>query len=108
MAAFGYQLWWILVNNWDCFWLSIEGFFGKRALGSLLKIETCQKRSKFHMQFCLGVLNNVLSVKFASFIRDNVKKYIFPRASSRDLLLNEKQKKSFVWLNDEFTIIIIQ
>ena len=33
------------------------------------------------------------------------KKHIFPRASSRDLLLNEKQKKPFVLLNDEVTII---
>ena len=33
------------------------------------------------------------------------KKHIFPRASSRDLLLNEKQKKPFVSLNDEVTII---
>ena len=42
--------------------LSIEGFGGKRALGFLLKNELCQKRSKFGMQFCLGVLNNVLHV----------------------------------------------
>ena len=42
----------------------IEGFSGKRALGILRKIELCQKRSKFHMQFCLGVLNNVLHVFF--------------------------------------------
>ena len=34
-----------------------------------------------------------------------VKKHIFPRASSRDLLLNEKQKTPFVSLNDEVTII---
>ena len=50
----------------------IEGFGGKRALGFLLKIELCRKRSKFHMQFCLGVLNNVLYVfllKFFSFTR---------------------------------------
>ena len=33
------------------------------------------------------------------------KKHIFPRAFSRDLLLNEKQKKPFVSLNDEVTII---
>ena len=33
------------------------------------------------------------------------KKTIFPRVSSGDLLLNEKQKKHFVSLNDEFTII---
>ena len=33
------------------------------------------------------------------------KKHIFPRASSRDLLLNEKQKKPFVSLNDGVTII---
>ena len=36
--------------------MKIEGFGGKRALGFLLKIELCQKRSKFHMQFCLGAL----------------------------------------------------
>ena len=50
----------------------IEGFGGKRALGILCKIELCQKRSKFRMQFCLGVLNNVLhvfSLKLASFLR---------------------------------------
>ena len=49
-----------------------EGFGGKRALGFLLKSELCQKRSKFRMQFCLRVSNNVLhvfSVKFASFSR---------------------------------------
>ena len=34
-----------------------------------------------------------------------VKKRIFPRASSRDLLLNEKQKKPFVSLNVEVIII---
>ena len=32
----------------------IEGFGGKRAVGFLLKIELCRKRSKFRMQFCLG------------------------------------------------------
>ena len=50
----------------------IEGFGGKRALGILLKIELCQKHSKFPMQFCLGVLNNVLhvfSLNLASFFR---------------------------------------
>ena len=50
----------------------IEGFGGKRALGILRKIELCQKRSKFRIQFCLGVLNNVLhvfSLKLASFLR---------------------------------------
>ena len=52
--------------------LIIEGFGGKRALGFLLKIELCRKRSKFRMQFCLGALNNVLYVfllKFSSFAR---------------------------------------
>ena len=43
-----------------------EGFGGKRELGILLKIELCQKRSKFCMQFCSGVLNNVLHI-FACF-----------------------------------------
>ena len=51
----------------------IEGFGGKRALGILCKIELCQKRFKFRMQFCLGVLNNnvlhVFSLKLASFLR---------------------------------------
>ena len=50
----------------------IEGFGGKRALCILLKTELCQKRSKFGMQFCLHVLNNVLhvfSLKFASYFR---------------------------------------
>ena len=49
-----------------------EGFGGKRALGILRKIELCQKRFKFRMRFCLGVLNNVLhvfSLKLASFLR---------------------------------------
>ena len=48
------------------------GFGRKRALGFLLKIELCRKRSKFRMQFCLGALNNVLYVfllKFSSFTR---------------------------------------
>ena len=52
--------------------LIIEGFGGKRALGILPKIELCQKRFKFRMQFCSGVLNNVLhifSLKLASFLR---------------------------------------
>ena len=51
---------------------SIEGFGGKRALGFLLKSELCQKRSKFRMQFCLRVSNNVLhvfSLKFAFFLK---------------------------------------
>ena len=51
---------------------TFEGFGGKRAVGILRKIELCQKRSKFRMQFCLGVLNNVLhvfSLKLASFLR---------------------------------------
>ena len=41
----------------------------------LLKIELCQKRSKFRIQFCLGVLNNILYVfllKFASLTRHYV------------------------------------
>ena len=52
--------------------IKIEGFGGKRALGFLLKVELCRKRSKFRMQFCLGSLNNVLYVfllKFSSFTR---------------------------------------
>ena len=53
-------------------WNLIEGFGGKRALGFLLKSELCQKRSNFHMQFCLCVSNNALHVfplKFASFLK---------------------------------------
>ena len=53
-------------------YITIEGFGGKRALGILRKIELCQKRSKFRMLFCLGVLNNVLhvfSLELASFLR---------------------------------------
>ena len=38
---------------------SFKGFGGKRALGILRKIELCQKRFKFRMQFCLGVLRAV-------------------------------------------------
>ena len=45
--------------------LEIKGFRGKRALGFSLKIELCQKHSKFCVQFCLGALNNVLYVFFA-------------------------------------------
>ena len=71
-------------------------------LGILRKREHCQKCSKFCMQFCLGVLNNVLhvfSLKLASFLRYYVwEKHIFPKASSRD-------QKPFVSLNDEVTII---
>ena len=63
----------------------------------------------FRMQFCLGVLNNILRVfplRFASFLRYYVcKKHIFSKASSGDLLLNEKQKKPFVSLKDEVTIM---
>ena len=61
------------------------------------------------MQFCLGVLNNILRVfplRFASFLRYYVcKKHLFSKASSGDLLLNEKQKKPFVSLKDEVTIM---
>ena len=52
--------------------ITIEGFGRKRALGFLLKIELCRKRSKFRLQFCLGALNNVLYVflrKFSLFTR---------------------------------------
>ena len=46
------------------------------------------------------------SLKFASFLRHYVcKKHIFPMASSGGLLLNEKEKKPFVSLKDEVTII---
>ena len=84
----------------------IEGFGGKRALGILGKIELCQKRFKFRMQFCLNNVLHVFSLKLASFLRYYVcEKHIFPTASSRDLLLNEKQKTPFVSLNDEVTII---
>ena len=68
---------------------AIEGFGGKRALGFLLKIELCRKRSKFRMQFCLGALNNVLYVfllKFSSFTRYYIckKKPAFVISSARD------------------------
>ena len=79
-------------NFWqtDLFWHGkhrsvIEGFGGKRALGFLLKIELSQKRSKFRMQFCLGVLNNVLYVfllKFSSFTRY----YVWKKACISGLL----------------------
>ena len=68
----------------------IEGFGGKRALGFLLKSELCQKRSKFRIQFCLRVSNNVLhvfSLKFASFSRYYVtmqKNPVFVVTSARD------------------------
>ena len=78
-------------------------------LGFLLKSELCQKCSKFRMQFCLRGSNNVLdvfSLKFASFLRYYVcEKHIFLRPSSGDLLLNEKEKKSFVSLNHGVSII---
>ena len=87
----------------------IEGFGGKRALELLLNSELCQKCSKFCMQFCLRGSNNVLHVfflKFASFLRYYAcEKHIFPRPSSGDLLLNEKQKKPFVSLNHGVNII---
>ena len=60
----------VVAINYCSAQLKIEGFGGKRALGILRKIELCQKRSKFRMQFSLGVLNNVLhvfSLKLASF-----------------------------------------
>ena len=61
------------------------------------------------MQFCLRGSNNVLhvfSLKFASFLRYYAcEKHIFPRPSSGDLLLNEKQKKPFVLLNHGVNII---
>ena len=75
------------------------------ALGFLLKSELCQKCSKFRMQFCLCASNNVLhvfSLKFAFFL----KYYVCEKTHfSGDLLLNEKQKKSFVSLSDEVTLI---
>ena len=37
-----------------------EDLSRKRALGILVKSELCRKRSKFRMQFCLGMFNNVL------------------------------------------------
>ena len=46
--------WSCSISNPDYFTQSpalIEGFAGKRALGFLLKIELCGKRSKFRMQF---------------------------------------------------------
>ena len=55
-----------------CCFLSSNWISGKRALGFLLKSEICRKRTKFRVQFCLGVLKNVLhvfSLKFASFLR---------------------------------------
>ena len=87
----------------------VEGFGGKSALDILLKTELCQKRSKLCVQFCLHVLNSVLhvfSLKFASYLRYYIRqKNTFPRESSGDLLLNEKQKKPFVKLSDEVTLI---
>ena len=37
-----------------------EDLGGKRTLGILINSELCRKRSKFRMQFCLGMFNNVL------------------------------------------------
>ena len=65
----------LLAYTTICSTLIIEGFGGKRALGFLLKSELCQKRSKFRMQFCLRVSNNVLhvfSLKFAFFLKHYV------------------------------------
>ena len=67
---------------------TFEGFSRKRGLGILFKTELCQKRSKFHMQFCLVALNNVLHVclqKFALFLRYYVcKKPVFVVTSACD------------------------
>ena len=67
---------------------TFEGFGGKRVLGFLPKSELCQIRSKFRMQFFLGVLNNVLhvfSLKLASFSKYYVcKKTVFVVMSARD------------------------
>ena len=60
------------LTAFKCIGEIIEGFGGERAVGFLLKIELCRKRSKFRMEFCLGALNNVLYVfllKFSSFTR---------------------------------------
>ena len=68
----------------------IEGFGGKRALGFLLKSELCQKRSKFRMQFCLHVSNNVLHVFFPEvcivfkILRNYAKNPVFVVTSARD------------------------
>ena len=68
--------------------VTTEGFGGKRALGFLLKIELCRKRSKFRMQFCLGALNNVLYVFLLKFLRlrdiTYAKKPVFVVSSARD------------------------
>ena len=90
-------------------YILIEGFGGKRALGFLLKSELCQKRSKFRMQFRLGVLNNVLHVfcpKFASFLRYYVcKKTHFSKGILWGPFVECKTKETFVSLKDEVTII---
>ena len=77
----------------------IEGFGGKRALGFLLKSELCQKRSKFGMQSCLCMLNNVLHVfylKFASFLRYYVcKKTHFSKGTLWGPFVECKTKETF-------------
>ena len=89
----------------------IKEFGGKGALGILHKSELSQKSSKVCMQFSFPVLNNFLHffpLSFASFLRYHVcekKKQHFPRASSGDLLLNEKEKKPFVSISNEVTLI---
>ena len=74
----------------NSYYIVIEGFSGKRALGFLLKIELCRKRSKFRMQFCLGALNNVLYVFLAEvffvykILHNYAKKPAFVVSSARD------------------------
>ena len=87
----------------------------------LLKSELCQNTPNFacsfvyvdQTMFCMffSLKYNVLhvfSLKFAYFLFEilcTYEKHIFLRASSEGLLLNEKQKKAFVSLNNGVNII---
>ena len=94
----------IISTNWRVQW--------KKALRFFFKSELCQKCSKFCMQFCSGAWNNVPCVfllKFASFSKYYACKNTFFQGHPLigDLSLNKKQKKHFVSLSDEVTMIIL-
>ena len=74
----------------NSYYIVIEGFSGKRALGFLLKIELCRKRSKFRMQFCLGALNNVLYVFLAEVF------FVYK-------ILHNYAKKLYLWSHQHVT-----
>ena len=88
--------------NWRLRWKKgVRVFTQKWTLSKTLQIShavlfTCVKQCS--ACFFPWSLLSFLNITYA-------KKHIFPRAFSGDLLLNEKQKKPFVSLSDEVTII---